>query len=239
MNEALEFTSAVVSALAGTAGETHVYIAPPAPYLARLAQHSSGRLQWAAQQCSAFEPGAFTGEFTAEMVHSAGARAVLIGHSERRASFGETDEVVHAKVGRALAAGLRPFLCCGESLEQREAGHPEDVVFRQLESALAGVTDPADLVVAYEPIWAIGTGRTATTEQAQSMHASIRGWWSERFGADAAERVSILYGGSCKPSNAEELFSQPDVDGGLIGGASLEVADFLELVRISDACARS
>ena len=239
MNEAREFTDAFLPALAELNGTTEVYIAPPAPYLAALAASDSGRLNWAAQQCSAHGAGAFTGEFTAEMVQSAGAQAVLIGHSERRESFGESNEAVHAKVEHALNAGLRTFLCCGETLEQREAGQPERVIFDQLESALEGVGDTANLVIAYEPIWAIGTGRTATSQQAQDMHAAIRGWLKERFGANAAAEVPILYGGSCKPSNAEELFSQPDVNGGLIGGASLKPTDFLELVRIADAASAS
>ena len=239
MNEAREFTDAFLPALAELNGTTDVYIAPPAPYLASLSTSDSGRLNWAAQQCSAHGQGAFTGEFTAEMVQSAGAQAVLIGHSERREFFGESNDAVHAKVQHALNAGLRTFLCCGETLEQREAGVPERVIFDQLESALEGVNDTALLVIAYEPIWAIGTGRTATSQQAQDMHAAIRGWLTERFGADVAVEVPILYGGSCKPSNAEELFSQPDVNGGLIGGASLKPADFLELVRIADAVSAS
>ena len=239
MNEAREFTDEFLPALAELNGITEVYIAPPAPYLAALATLESKRLRWAAQQCSAHGEGAFTGEFTAEMVQTAGAQAVLIGHSERREFFGESDEVVHAKVQRALNAGLRAFLCCGETLEQREAGHPERVIFNQLESALEGVSDAAQLVIAYEPIWAIGTGRTASAQQAQEMHAAIRGWLKERFGAAAAAEMPILYGGSSKPSNAEELFSLPDVNGGLIGGASLNVEDFLALVRIADAASVS
>lgn len=239
MNEAREFTDAFLPALDELNGTTEVYIAPPAPYLAALTPSASGRLQWASQQCSAHGAGAYTGEFTAEMVRSAGAQGVLIGHSERREGFGESEEAVRAKVQHALKAGLRVFLCCGESLEQREAGQPERVIFAQLESALDGVSDTSDLVIAYEPIWAIGTGRTASSEQAQDMHQSIRGWLAERFGAPVAAGIPILYGGSCKPSNAEELFSQPDVNGGLIGGASLNVEDFLELVRIADAVSAS
>lgn len=239
MNEAREFTDAFLPALDELNGTTEVFLAPPAPYLGALAPTASGRLQWASQQCSAQGSGAYTGEFTAEMIRSTGAHGVLIGHSERRESFGETDEVVQQKIQQALGAGLRVFLCCGESLEQREAGDPIRVIFAQLESALEGVQDTANLVIAYEPIWAIGTGKTASSAQAQDMHHAIRGWLSERFGASVAAGIPILYGGSCKPSNAEELFSQPDVNGGLIGGASLQVADFLELVRISDAASAS
>ncbi len=234
LNEAQEFTDPFLSALNELTGETEVVIAPPAPYLATLAKEGAYRFSWAAQQCSAHGFGAFTGEFTAEMLRSTGVQSVLIGHSERREHFGETDEVVRAKVEQALAARLRVFLCCGETLEQRESGRPEDIVCAQLEHATTGLTDAEGLVVAYEPIWAIGTGRTATADQAQSMHAAIRGWWAERFGPDAAANLPILYGGSCKPSNAAELFSQPDVNGGLIGGASLKVDDFLDLVRIAD-----
>ena len=179
--------------------------------------------------------GAYTGEFTADMVKSAGGKAVLIGHSERREFFGESDEVVHLKVAQAAASGLRVFLCCGESLEQRENGKPEEVIFKQLESALTGFEATEQLVIAYEPIWAIGTGRTASAQQAQDMHAAIRRWCADRFSPEVAAELPILYGGSCKPSNAEELFSQPDVNGGLIGGASLQVEDFLALVKVSDA----
>lgn len=238
MNEAQDFTDAFLMHLNDMNGTTEVVIAPPAPFLGQLAQSKGKRLTWAAQQCSAHGAGAFTGEFTAEMIHSAGAGAVLIGHSERREFFGETDDVVRMKVEQAVNAGLEVFLCCGESLEQRESGKPETVVCAQLEHAVAGLDSAEGLVVAYEPIWAIGTGRTATAEQAQAMHAAIRSWWSNRFSKAAAAALPILYGGSCKPSNAAELFSQPDVNGGLIGGASLQVADFLELVRISDELAQ-
>lgn len=234
MNEAQEFTDAFLTALGQEAGQTEVVIAAPAPYLSALTSAAAARFSWAAQQCSAHGEGAFTGEYSARMLRSVGVESVLIGHSERREFFGETDEVVRAKVEQAVAAGLRVFLCCGETLEQREAGSPEQVVCAQLEHATAGLAHAKQLVVAYEPIWAIGTGRTATAEQAQSMHAAIRAWWAQRFGSEAAAELPILYGGSCKPSNAEELFSQPDVNGGLIGGASLKVEDFLDLVRISD-----
>ncbi len=235
MNEAREFTDAFFPALAALEGQTEVVIAPPAPFLAGLSQSNEPRFSWAAQQCSAHGSGAHTGEFTADMLKSVGVESVLIGHSERREFFGESNEVVRMKVQQALATGLRVFLCCGETLEQREAGSPEEVVCAQLEDATAGRDNAEGLVVAYEPIWAIGTGRTATAEQAQSMHAAIRRWWGARFGNGAAQNLPILYGGSCKPSNAEELFSQPDVNGGLIGGASLKPADFLELVKIADS----
>lgn len=234
MNEAQEFIRAFESSIAGMNGSTELYIAPPAPYLAALAHKSTTRLGWASQQCSAFGMGAHTGEYTAQMLKSTGIEAVLIGHSERRESFGESDEVVQQKVAQANQAGLRIFLCCGETLEQRENGNPEKVIFAQLDSAMQGIENPSNFVVAYEPIWAIGTGRTASTEQAQSMHSAIRRWWGDRFGAHAANELPILYGGSCKPSNAEEIFSQPDVNGGLIGGASLNVDDFIELIRIAD-----
>lgn len=235
MAEALEFVSALNSKL--TAMErTEVVIAPPAPYLAVLAGHVGEHVHVAGQNCSATGAGAFTGEFTAEMLRSCGVRHVIIGHSERREGFGETNDVVRAKLERALASGLCTLLCCGEPLQQREAGTHFTWVEQQLRSALASVDASimSNVVIAYEPIWAIGTGRTATADQAQEMHAFIRALVGRMFTDELAAQVRILYGGSCNPSNAHELFSQPDVNGGLIGGASLEPESFRAIIEASE-----
>ncbi len=173
--------------------------------------------------------GAFTGEVSAPMLADIGVEWVIVGHSERRAMFGETDETAARRARRAQEEGLTVIFCLGETLEQREAGQTLEVLRRQ--AAVLADLDPQRLVVAYEPIWAIGTGRTATPEQAQEAHVFLRGELTGCFGAEAAQAVRILYGGSVKPANAAELFAQPDVDGGLIGGASLDVASFSAIIR--------
>ena len=210
-----------------------VMVAPPAPYLAVLVKEKHSRLLIASQQVSATGEGAFTGEFTADMLVSCGVDYALIGHSERRSNFGETNEIVSNKVQRCLESGLGVVLCCGENLNERDAGIQQDVIKKQLESALNDVKDVSmkSVVIAYEPIWAIGTGRTASADQAAEMHTYIRSWISVRFDDQTAKNTSILYGGSCKPSNAEELFARDDVDGGLIGGASLNSVDFQAIIR--------
>jgi triosephosphate isomerase len=180
------------------------------------------------------DSGAYTGEVSAPMLLDAGATGVILGHSERRQLFGETDEALARKVPAALVAGLQPILCVGESYAQREAGETEDVLRRQLEADLAGV-DAAGLtgvVIAYEPIWAIGTGKTASPEQAQEACAFVRGVVAERD-AGASEQIRVLYGGSMKPGNAADLIALPDIDGGLIGGASLDAGDFAAIVAAS------
>ena len=177
--------------------------------------------------------GAFTGEISAQMVREAGAEYVIIGHSERRQYFGETDQTVNRKLVAALGAGLIPIVCIGETLDEREGTKTLDVLDRQIKGAFDGITGDqiAGLVIAYEPVWAIGTGRTATTAQAQEAHAHIRQRLRQWFGAPAADECHIIYGGSVKPDNTHELVSQPDVDGALVGGASLEVNGFFEIVR--------
>jgi len=177
--------------------------------------------------------GAFTGEISAGMLRDLYCHYVILGHSERRGGVHETDTTVNRKVGGAIAANLVPIVCVGETLREREAGDMKHAVRRQIENSLRGIegADLAKLIVAYEPIWAIGTGRTATPEQAQEMHAFVREVLAEIGDADAASSVRIQYGGSVKPNNAEELFAQPDIDGGLIGGASLEARSFVEIVR--------
>ena len=182
-----------------------------------------------AENCNANASGAYTGEIATNMLVDAGCKYVIIGHSERRA-MGETDADVNAKVLAALNAGLTPIMCCGESLEQRQSGITTEWITMQIKLGLAGVPEDKirKVIIAYEPIWAIGTGKTATAEQAQEIHAYIRTILREKFGA-AADETPILYGGSCKPSNAPELFAKEDVDGGLIGGAALKAADFLAI----------
>ncbi|MCI5647777.1 MAG: triose-phosphate isomerase [Bacteroidales bacterium] len=185
-----------------------------------------------AENCADKASGAYTGEVSAEMVKSTGAGYVILGHSERRAYYGETAEILKEKINLALANGLKVIFCIGEVLEERESGKQNGVVEAQLAGSLFDLTAEqfANIILAYEPVWAIGTGKTATAEQAEEMHAFIRGVIAGKFGAEAAENVSILYGGSCKPSNAKEIFSKENVDGGLIGGAALKAADFKGII---------
>lgn len=207
-----------------------VAICPPFVYLVEVAVMLEGSaLQLGAQDLSSSEPGAHTGEVAGEMLQELGCYYVLVGHSERRAEHQESDALVAQKYWRAIAAGLEPVLCVGETLAQREAGKTMEVVAAQLDAVLQGQKGRAGLramVIAYEPVWAIGTGKTATAAQAQEVHQFIR----QRLGA-SGEKSRILYGGSVKPENAAELFRQPDVDGGLIGGASLEADDFVAICR--------
>ena len=185
-----------------------------------------------AENCADKASGAYTGEVSAEMVKSTGAGYVILGHSERRAYYGETAEILKEKINLALANGLKVIFCIGEVLEERESGKQNEVGEAQLAGSLFDLTAEqfANIILAYEPVWAIGTGKTATAEQAEEMHAFIRGVIAGKFGAEAAENVSILYGGSCKPSNAKEIFSKENVDGGLIGGAALKAADFKGII---------
>jgi triosephosphate isomerase len=186
-----------------------------------------------AQNCADQAAGAYTGEVSAAMVKSTGADYVILGHSERRAYYGETNQILSVKVRLALENGLIPIFCIGEVLEEREAEKHFDVVKNQLDEGLFGLSagDFSKIVIAYEPVWAIGTGKTATPDQAQEMHKLIRDHVAAKYGNDIAQATSILYGGSCKPSNAAELFANPDVDGGLIGGASLKAEDFMGIVN--------
>ena len=186
----------------------------------------------AAQNCADHTSGAYTGEVSAPMVASTGANYVILGHSERRGYYNETADVLKEKVDLALANGLKVIFCCGESLEQRENGTFKEVIEGEIRDSLFHLTAEQfqNIVIAYEPIWAIGTGKTATSDQAQEIHALIRSLLADKFGAQVAQDTTILYGGSCKPSNAPELFAKPDIDGGLIGGASLKAADFMGIV---------
>ena len=212
-----------------------VIFAPPFIHLQKIASLVKGKknVQVAAQNCHAKSSGAFTGEISAAMVASTGAQSVLVGHSERRQYFHESYQDLTEKVQGALANKLTPVFCCGEPLEVREAGNHFSLVEEQLRESLFGLTKEefSKLVIAYEPVWAIGTGKTASSQQAQEMHQHIRKAIENKFGKEVADATSILYGGSCNAQNARELFSQPDVDGGLIGGASLKAADFLAIIR--------
>jgi triosephosphate isomerase len=208
-------------------------VCPPYPYLASVASQLEGSsVQLGAQNVSEHEKGAYTGEVSPVMLHEVGCRYAIVGHSERRTLYGESSAQVADKMAAALAAGLVPILCIGETLDQREAGNTEQVVGEQLAAAIErnGIAAFGSAVIAYEPVWAIGTGKTATPEQAQDVHRYIRSVLAEHDAA-VAEKVQILYGGSVKGDNAAGLFGMPDIDGGLIGGASLKAADFLAIAR--------
>lgn len=213
--------------------DCEVVVCVPAIDIPAVAEAIKGsEISLGAQNVHFKESGAYTGEISAAMLVEAGVKYVIVGHSERRQYFGETDETVNLRAKAALAGGLLPIICVGETLEQREQGITAELVAMQTKIAFDGIAkeDAVKCVVAYEPVWAIGTGKTATSEQAQEIHAYIRGVLAEKFGA-LAEEISILYGGSCKPSNAKELFAQKDIDGGLIGGASLVASDFIAIAK--------
>jgi len=203
----------------------------PFPYLPETAVTLAGSdLRWGAQDCSAHDSGAYTGEVSAAMLAEFGCRYAIVGHSERRALHGETDQLVADKARAALAHGITPIVCVGETREQHEAGQTDAVVKRQLSAVIHVLAHCAgEIVVAYEPVWAIGTGLTATPEQAQAVHALLRA--QLRAATARADAMTLLYGGSVKPDNAAALFAQPDIDGGLIGGASLKAADFIAICR--------
>jgi triosephosphate isomerase len=213
---------------------SEVAVCVPFPFLSETAVTLTGSdLRWGAQDCSAHEQGAFTGEVSAGMLAEFGCRYVIVGHSERRALHGESDQLVADKAKAALARGVTPIVCVGETLAQREAGQTEAVVKRQLSAVIHTLGHCAgEMVVAYEPVWAIGTGLTAAPEQAQAVHALLRA--QLRAATAHADVMKLLYGGSVKPDNAAALFAQPDIDGGLIGGASLKAADFVAICRAGD-----
>lgn len=229
VNELMGALRAQVSALDNG---VEIVIIPPALYLRDAQREAEGSgLGFGVQNISRWRQGAYTGELAAAMVADLGAGYALVGHSERRELFGESDEDVAAKVAQALAAGVQPIVCVGETLAQRESGDAEAVVCGQVERGLVEVSgaDWQRVVIAYEPVWAIGTGKTATAQDAQDMHKAIR---ARLAGMSApADSISLLYGGSVKPDNAAELFAQPDIDGGLIGGASLKAEDFMRICQ--------
>jgi len=215
--------------------ENLVILAPPFLQLKHLSTliGDISNMEMAAQNCHFEDSGAFTGEVSAPMLRSVGVKYVILGHSERRTYFGEDNALLSKKVDACLRHQLRPIFCCGEKLEEREAGKQEETVRDQIQGALFHLEPKAldSIVIAYEPVWAIGTGKTASPEQAQEMHAFIRMLLKEKYGEEIAEQTSILYGGSVKPGNAADLFRQPDVDGGLVGGASLKAKDFIEIIQ--------
>ena len=225
LQEGVALAKEINEALKAAQPKCDVIIAVPFTHLASInAVIDPAKLGLGAENCANHKSGAYTGEVSAPMVASTGATYVILGHSERRQYYGETSEILKEKVALALENNLTPIFCIGEVLEERENGTYNEVVKKQIEEALFNLSaeDFGKIILAYEPVWAIGTGKTATDDQAEDMHAFIRGVIADRYGKEVAENTSILYGGSCKPSNAPQLFAKPDVDGGLIGGASLE-----------------
>ncbi|HEV8073098.1 MAG TPA: triose-phosphate isomerase [Opitutaceae bacterium] len=235
--EAAELAREIVLAVANRP-DVDVVICPPFTAIESVAKVVEGSaIKLGAQNMHHEASGAFTGEISAPMLRAFFATHVILGHSERRTLFGETDGFINKKVLAALKNQLRPILCVGETLAEREAGSTLKVVQAQLEACLEGVSKElaTNVIIAYEPVWAIGTGKNATADQAQEVHAFIRGLLTKIFGAQPAGRIRILYGGSMKPANAAELLAQNDIDGGLIGGASLEVRSFVELINAAAA----
>lgn len=235
MNGRQDLLAEMAEAFAGYNGVAQVVVCPPYPYLAAARATLPEVIGVGAQNLSDQEDGAFTGEVSAPMLAEVGCGYVIIGHSERRALYGETDAVIADKFSRAQAAGLTPILCVGETLEEREAGDTEAVVCGQLQAVVdaVGIAAFARAVVAYEPVWAIGTGRTASPEQAQEVHAALRASLAQND-ADIAQSLCLLYGGSVKADNAALLFAQSDIDGGLIGGASLTADSFIAICQAAE-----
>ncbi len=234
LQEGVALAEEVNAAVKSTKHNCDVVICVPFTHLATISEkicHET--LGLGAENCADHKSGAYTGEVSAAMVASTGANYVILGHSERRQYYGETSETLREKVALAFENNLTPIFCIGEVLEERENGTYFDVVKKQIVDALFHLSaeDFGKIILAYEPVWAIGTGKTATADQAEDMHAFIRGVIAEKYGKGVADNTSILYGGSCKPSNAKELFAKPDVDGGLIGGAALKCADFMGIVE--------
>ncbi|TWU64909.1 MULTISPECIES: triose-phosphate isomerase [Crateriforma] len=239
MNMRAESAAALAKGIVDAVGNTppvDVAVCPPSVYLAPVAGVVAGSsVGLGAQNLYPESDGAFTGEVNAAMLTDIGCRYCILGHSERRQLMGETDKDVSTKLHAALAGNLIPIVCVGETLEQRESGTTEDVIAKQIEGSLAGLDEAraAGIVIAYEPVWAIGTGKTASKEQAEEVHVFIRGLLTKQFGGEVAEQIRIQYGGSVKPGNAAELLAQPNIDGALVGGASLKVDDFLAIINAS------
>ncbi len=232
--EGVKLAEEVNEALKGVNANCDVIICTPFTHLASVnAVIDPAKLGLGAENCADHAKGAYTGEVSAAMVASTGAKYVILGHSERRQYYGETSETLREKVALALENGLTPIFCIGEVLEERENGTFNEVVKTQIEEGLFNLSadDFGKIILAYEPVWAIGTGKTATADQEEDMHAHIRATIAAKSGNDVADNTSILYGGSCKPSNAAELFAKPDVDGGLIGGAALDAESFMGIVK--------
>ncbi|MCP4391802.1 MAG: triose-phosphate isomerase [Gammaproteobacteria bacterium] len=238
MNGSLQSVIDLVEGIkAGDAGKAHLAVCPPAIYLMKVGGMLSGSdIALGAQNVCDQQSGAFTGEVSAAMLMESGCRYAIVGHSERRALYGESDQLVAARYAMSVQAGLIPILCVGETLDERESGVTEAVVARQIDAVLdsSGIASLAQAVIAYEPVWAIGTGQVATPEQAQAVHAFIRSRLAQ-LDSDVAQGLQILYGGSMNPANAAQLLSQPDIDGGLIGGAALKADDFLAIAQAVQA----
>ena len=232
IQDGVELAKAVAAKSVETPANVGLIVAPPFTHLAAVAEAVKGsKVEVSAQNCADHAKGAYTGEVSADMLTAVGCQWTILGHSERRQYYGETDAKLVEKVKLALGAGLGVILCVGENLDEREAGKHFEVVTEQTENVLFNFTaeEMAKIVIAYEPVWAIGTGKTATAEQAEEIHACIRKVLAGKFGETVADDTTILYGGSCKPSNAKELFAQKDIDGGLIGGAALKADDFIAI----------
>lgn len=237
--EAVHLVKAMIDQTRGLDG-VEVLVAPPFTALTRVKEAiGKAHILLAGQNMHWEAQGAFTGEVSADMLTDAGCTHVILGHSERRTLFGETDEVIDRKTAAAVKKGLLPIVCIGETLEEREKGLTFEIIERQLSLSLKSFREgkkiPPTTVLAYEPVWAIGTGRTATPEEAQEVHQFIRRWLKAHFGEQPAEAIRILYGGSVKPDNVRDLMSKPDIDGALVGGASLKPESFLPIVRFSEA----
>ncbi|WLQ12057.1 triose-phosphate isomerase [Hahella aquimaris] len=232
-NGSLELNKALLEGIVGAKalGSVDVVVCPPFPYLQSVGNVISGSMvELGAQNCSATEEGAYTGEVSARMCADIKCSWVIVGHSERRALYAENDEIIARKVKRVVDSGLTPILCVGETLEERESGQAEEVTLKQLDAVFLSVQPHESWVVAYEPVWAIGTGKTASPDDAQSMHKALRNNIRKHF-PQIADKIRILYGGSVKSSNAKELFSMPDVDGALVGGASLVSEEFVSIIE--------
>ena len=234
-NDARMLTLEVVNLLKGIpVNADHIILAPPFPFISLVAELTKDdpRIMIAAQNCSDKEAGAFTGEVSASMIQSAGASAVIVGHSERRAYYQESDEMIALKVKKVLGCGMLALFCCGESLTERKGGQHFDTVKKQIETGLFTLNEQEikKSIIAYEPVWAIGTGETASPKQAQEMHAFIRSLVETKYGKEISDTITLVYGGSCNDKNAGELFMLDDVDGGLIGGASLKAASFISII---------
>ena len=234
--EGQELASEVVSMVeTELIDDVQIILAPPFVHLNSVGQLLAGNTKVAlgAQNCSEHLSGAYTGEISAPMLQSVNTQYVILGHSERREYFGESDPLLARKIDVVLQYAIHPIFCCGEPLEIRESNQQNAYVARQIQASIFHLSAEQiqKIIIAYEPIWAIGTGKTATAEQAQEMHAFLRKQLAHQYGADVANNISILYGGSCKPSNAREIFAGADVDGGLIGGASLKARDFVDIAK--------
>jgi triosephosphate isomerase len=234
LQEAVELGKQINEKLSTSESEKGVAIAPPFTHLTAIKEViDTEQICLMAQNCSSESSGAYTGEISAAMLKSVGVKSVIIGHSERRSYYGDTDEILAKKLDRVYENDMHPVFCCGETLEERKAETHIEVVKKQIENATFHLSTEhyKKMVIAYEPVWAIGTGETATSEQAQEMHAVIRAFVAEKYGNEIADGLRILYGGSVKPGNAAELFAQKDIDGGLIGGASLDADSFTAIIE--------